>query len=671
MLPESQSLELVRTSRAPAVGRLTSSSRQPSVQLPRPSKARLIAMPALAASLLLTLSLPAAQAQQQPAPSASVSTLAAALPREHRSSKDRRAAEKAYLEGAKALDRQDLHAAVRAFSRAAELDPDNRDYAEAVQIARGHLVTELVQQANKARILNQPAVARARLAEALELDPNNPIAAQHLDDLANLALEPHATEGPTADVAGAIELTPAPDKHSFHLRVPSQALLRQVLTAYGVDASLDPTVQGVNVRFDADNVDYEQAATLLRLATNTFFVPLDPRRVLVAKDTRENREKYQRMLLETVYLPGLTATEMSDMGNLARNVFEAQQATVQPSYRTLTVRAPEPKLAALNRTLADLLDGKSQLLLEVRLFEIAKTKTTNIGVQLPQQFNIFNVPTELNSIVNGNQDLINQIVSSGLAPAGDTAAIVAILIASGQVSGSILNQPFATFGGGSTLTGLTIGTTTANLALNSSDTRALDQIQLRMQDLEPATIMAGSRYPIIQSSYSNLSGVGANIPGLNTAGLSSQLAALGLGGSTSELAQQAIPAVQYEDLGLTLKATPRILRNDNIGLKLEFKLQALGGQSLNSIPVLTNRQFTANLNVLDGESTLVTSTLSRSEARAVSGVPGISELPGFQSGTDQTRDFNIDELVVLVTPHIVRKRHTDLAGPVLTMPTHQ
>ncbi len=609
-----------------------------------------------------------AQQSQPSAPAASTSTPAAALPHGHASSKDVHAAEKSYLEGAKALDHQDLHAALRAFAHAHELAPDNRDYAEAVQVARAHLVTELVQQANKARILNQPAVARARLAEALELDPGNPIAAQHLDDLADLALDPAATEGPTAEVAGAIALAPTDGKHSFHFRAASQALLQQVLSAYGISATLDASVPGISLRFDADNVDYAQAATLLRLATNTFFVPLDPRRVLVAKDNRENRAKYERMLLETVYLPGLTATEMSDMGNLARNVFEAQQATVQPSYKTLTVRAPEERLAALNRTLADLLDGKSQLLLEVRLYEVAKTKTTNIGVQLPQQFNIFNVPTALNSVLNNNQALIQQIISSGLAPAGDTAAIAAILIASGQVTGSILNQPFATFGGGTTLTGLTIGTTSANLALNSSDTRALDHVQLRMQDLEPATIMAGSRYPIIQSSYSNLSGVSANIPGLNSAGISSQLAALGLG--ASDLAQQAIPQVQYEDLGLTLKATPHILRTNNIGLKLEFKLQALGGQSLNSIPVLTNRQFTANVEVQEGESTLVTSTLSRSESKAVSGVPGLSELPGFQSGTDQTRDLNVDELVVVVTPHIVRKRHTQLAGPVLLLPRH-
>ena len=41
------------------------------------------------------------------------------------------------------------------------------------------------------------------------------------------------------------------------------------------------------------------------------------------------------------------------------------------------------------------------------------------------------------------------------SPAGDFAAIAAILIASGEVTSSILSQPFATFGNGLSLTGLT------------------------------------------------------------------------------------------------------------------------------------------------------------------------------------------------------------------------
>jgi Flp pilus assembly secretin CpaC len=333
------------------------------------------------------------------------------------------------------------------------------------------------------------------------------------------------------------------------------------------------------------------------------------------------------------------------------------------------VRGPEARLALLNRTLRGLMDGHSQVLLDIRVYEISRTHTTNIGVQTPQQFNAFNLNSEIQQALNGNQALIQQIVSSGLANANDLEAIAAILLASGQLSSSLLSQPFAIFGGGLTTTGVTLGNPTLNLALNTSDSRAIDQVQLRLQDQEAGDLIAGMHYPIIQSSYSNLTGSGVNIPGLNSAGVSSQLAALGL--NTSSLNQQTIPQVQYQDLGLQLKTTPSIHRDQSVFLKLDVKLQALSGTSINDIPVLSNRQFTAALDLKDGASALVTSNLTTQEANAVSGLPGLSEIPGLQSTTNKNVQKSYDELVVLITPHVIRLPHPGGASRVMFIPTHQ
>jgi general secretion pathway protein D len=583
---------------------------------------------------------------------------------------DKRAAAKAYLSGAHAIEERNTRAAYDAFFKAAELDPTNTDYKNAVAIAKAHFVTDLIQQAEKARILGKNDVVNARLAEALELDPTNPIVAQHISELADIASEPPKTDDITSSIADAIQLEPTPGKHSFHIRADGLSLLRQVLSSYGIAPSFDSSVSSQPVRFDVDDVNFQQAQQLLRLETNTFFVPLDPHRVLVAKDTRANRQEYERLLLETVYLPGLNTQEITDVSNLARNVLEIQQVAAEPSKNTLSVRGPETRLALFNRTLHGLMDGRSQVLLDVHIYEIQRTRNVNLGVQLPQQFNAFNLNTEIQSVLNNNQQLIQEIVSSGLANAGDLQAIAAILIASGQAAGnSILTQPFAVFGGGLTATGLTLGTITVNAALNTSDSRAIDQLQLRLQDQETGDILAGIRYPIIQSSYSNLTGVGVNIPGLNTPGLSSQLAALGINGSS--LNAQTIPQVQYQDLGLQMKTTPYIHRDQSVSLKLDLKVQALAGSSINQIPILTNRQFTAALDLKDGESALVTSDLSSQEARAVSGLPGLSEIPGLQSTTNKEVQRTNNELVILITPHVVRLPHSSGASQVMLLPTHQ
>jgi general secretion pathway protein D len=614
--------------------------------------------------------MPPATFAQQPAP-VTPSPAVETSPRQvEPSARQRKTAEKFYSQGVRALEKGDADGAEKAFAQAVKADPSNRDYALDLQVASQQRVTKLVQDADKARILGQPDVARAKLAEALAQDPKNPEVSQHIYDLANLASTASPDGSLNATFAPAIELTPKAGKQSFHFRGTEQEVLRRVLDAYGLRMVDDGSLASQTVRFDADDVDYAQAAHLLNLATHSFLVPLDPVRVLAAKETKENHDKYDRLSLETLYLPGLTAAEFSDMSNLAKNVFGVQQATVQPGAGTLTVRAPTTTLAALNQTFTDLLDGKSEVLLDVKIYDVENTKTTVVGVQLPQTTSVFNVSSEVNSVISSNSSLVQQIIQSGLAGAGDFSAIAAILIASGEVSGSILTQPFATFGNGLGLTGLTSNGVTGNLSLNVTDTRSLDQVQIRLEDNAEGTIRVGTRYPITTSSYSSVAATPVNIPGITTAGLSGILGGLGI--STNALSTVApIPQVQYQDLGLIFKVTPRIDRNDDVVLKLDYKIQALEGSSLNGLPVLTNQSYTADIRLRNGASALVVGDLSRQESNAVSGNPGLSQLPGFSTVLSATtKEYDVSNLAILVTPHILRRRRNDLTGPLIPLPHH-
>jgi general secretion pathway protein D len=585
------------------------------------------------------------------------------------SARQKRKAEQFYIQGVRAMDKGDMDAAEKDFTRAAQSDPTNHEYPVDREIARQHGITALIQSADKERILGHADIARQKLAQAMALDPKNPEVAQHLDDLADLAIAAPPENDATASIAPPIELAPSPGKKSFHFRSTEPDVLKRVYTAYGISPTLDTSVGGNIVPFDADDVDFAHAAELVGLATDSFFVPLDPKRVLVARDTKDNRTRFERVSVETLRLPGLTQTQMSDMGNIARNLFGVQQATVQGTSGTMTVRAPTAVLTAINHTFADLLDAQSEVLLEVKLYQVAQTRTRNIGLQLPQSVTLFNLPSAVNSIISQNQSLVQQIISSGLANAGDFAAIAAILIASGQVSSSALSQPFAVFGGGLTQTGLSFPAVTANLSLNSSDTRALDQVQLRLADKEEGTIRSGTRYPIVTSSYSAIAGSSVNIPGLTTAGTSNTLSGLGvnLAGLNSS---QPIPQVQYQDIGLTLKVTPRIERTDEVALNLTFTLTALQGSSLNGLPVLTNENYQASVVVNSGSSAMLMSDLTRQQSNAVSGVPGLSELPGFQSTTNSNVQLDVSSLVIVITPHLLRRRSTEQVGPYIPLPRH-
>ncbi len=609
------------------------------------------------------------RAEQSSPPVSKPDAAAQTSPAPEPSTRKTRTAEKYYAEGVRAMEKGDIDAAEKAFSKAAKADPSNPEYTVDWQIARQHTVTKLVQESDKAKILGKTDVARAKLAEALSLDPKNPDVAQHISSLAILESARTPEDTLSASMAPPVELTPRAGVHSFHIKSTEQEILRRVLDPYGISVVTDESLSTQTVRFDAEDIDFNQAAKLLSLATKSFMVPLDPVRVLVAKDSKENHAKYDRLALETIRLPGLTANEYSDIGNLARNVLGAQQTALQPNAGTLTVRATPGNLKALNTTLSDLLDGKSEVLLDVKIYEVQNTKTRLIGVTLPQSITLFNVPSEVNSILSTNASLVQQIISSGLANAGDFAAIAAILVASGEVGSSILSQPFATFGGGLTLTGLASTGLTGNLSFNAADSRALDQIQLRLDDDAEGTIRSGTRYPIVTSSYSSIASSTVSIPGITSAGLSGVLSGLGVSASSLSTANP-IPQVQYQDLGLTLKVTPRVERTDDVTMKIDFKIDALQGSSLNGLPVLTSRSYQADIHLVNGASALVVGDLSRQESNAVSGTPGLSELPGFAALSTTTKEFTVSNLAILITPHVLRRRHPGRVGPMIPLPNH-
>jgi Flp pilus assembly secretin CpaC len=328
------------------------------------------------------------------------------------------------------------------------------------------------------------------------------------------------------------------------------------------------------------------------------------------------------------------------------------------------VRAPEDTLTAVNLTLAELIDGGAEVVLDLRLYTVDLTRQRNIGVQLPQQIGVYNVESEATNLVQANQSLVQQAISQGLIPANASNITIALaLISSGLVQSTLLSNTIGFFGGGLTATGITTNTsTTLNLALNSSDTRALDNVQLRVSDRQSGTFRSGTRYPITTSTYtSGISGSAASLAGTTINGVSATSLLNQFGSSSGSV---TIPQIQYEDLGLTLKATPSVQRSGLVRLKLDLKIEALAGSSINNIPILANRQYTSDVTVGDGETTLIASSLSRSESAAVSGIPGLSELPGFQtaSSTNAT-ETDSSELILLITPHIVRHRSNEIAGP--------
>jgi type II secretory pathway component GspD/PulD (secretin) len=229
------------------------------------------------------------------------------------------------------------------------------------------------------------------------------------------------------------------------------------------------------------------------------------------------------------------------------------------------------------------------------------------------------------------------------------------------VQSTLLSTTLGFFGGGVTTTGVTINQNPAfNLALTASDTRALNDIQIRVGDRQPAVFRIGERYPITTATYSN--GLPTNSPALSGITINGVSAASLLNAAATT--PLTIPQIQYEDLGLTLKATPIVEKSGAVKMHIDLKIEALTGGAVNNIPILNSQQFASDVTVADGDTALMVSSLTKSEAASISGLPGLGELPGFQTATAVTTTAtDASNLILLITPHVTRRRSNLSAGP--------
>lgn len=585
---------------------------------------------------------------------------------------DIHAAEDAYLSGAKHFKDGDFKAAEKDFFKAAQLNPGKQEYVLALSLAQEHQVTALVKKSSAERRLSHDRQADALLAEAKEITPQNPIVTQHESSARTPAIE-------NKRFAAALTLQPANVKRSFHLHAQTRQAVQQVASQYGLRVTFEDDIPSKDIRLALDDVDYDTAINVLCKMADIMVAPLDEHTMLVAKDTQENHDRLDHFEEEVIELPGLNAEQLNSISNLLKQVFDVKSVSTQSGSGTLVVRALPATMVAINRTLDDLMDGGSEVLMRLQIYAISSTHTRDLGVTLPQGFSLTDAGALAQQIVNQNRSLVNQLIAQGTIPANaSTVQIAFALIASGLVSNSYLNNLIGYIGKGivkgangyndlpnngySTILINANNAPVLNALLQNSDSQSIDDIQLRVNDRQIGTFRIGTRYPVTTSTYSSsFASTNQTINGVSLSNLVSQLTGAN---------QTVIPQIQFEDLGLTLKATPRVLRSGDIGLDLDLKIEALTGQSINNIPVLASRAITSEVTARAGETILLTSVVSDSESMALNGTPGLNELPGFQYLADRNGVKSNTNLLMLLTPTLVRRGHLKLAGPYIPLQIH-
>ncbi len=119
--------------------------------------------------------------------------------------------------------------------------------------------------------------------------------------------------------------------------------------------------------------------------------------------------------------------------------------------------------------------------------------------------------------------------------------------------------------------------------------------------------------------------------------------------------QTSYPGAEYEDLGLKVRATPRINTDNEVTLQLQFEIRSLSGVSINGIPVISNRTVEQTVRLRENETSVLSGIVGREELKTITTLPGIAGTPGFAHLLAQ-RDTqkNDTELLIAITPRRLR-----------------
>jgi general secretion pathway protein D len=561
---------------------------------------------------------------------------------------DLKAARRAFARGLKLERARQLDEAFSQFQEAARLVPQDVEYLTARELVRQQLAGLHLERGNDHLLKGQQVEALAEFRSAQMLDPQNEFAQQRLRDaLGNL---PVRIPGPPqiVDRQDAISVHPLDGRHDFHFRGDSRALITAVASSYGLTAIVDDSIPSRRVHFDLEGADFATAIQAASQVTKSFSVALEDKVLFSTMDTAENHRLYDRMGMRSFYIPGDSSPqELQDLLNSMRTLFEFRFASLNAASRMITLRGPQGALAAASDLFAQMDSSKPEVMLDVKVFEVDNSYTRNMGLHIPYVFKLFHISASALAAVGGQniQDLINKLISSGGINQAGNESIAALLAQLQGQQNSIFSQPLATFGGGLTFFGLSLDQLRATLTMSKNSVHTLEHVTLRASQEKDATLKIGSRLPILNASFA---------PIFNNSAISQVI--------QNQSFAAPFPSFNYEDVGLTLKAKPRVHGSSDVGLELELQFRTVSGTNVNGVPIISNREFKGGILLKEGEPAVVAGMITKTDQRSLSGLPILGNLPLLKNVTSETtKQQEEDELLILITPYVVSSaEHKDV-----------
>src|SRR6202049_143742 len=533
-----------------------------------------------------------------------------------------------FAKGQDAEARQQYEVAYGFFKQAYDLKPKDLRYRAAFERIRFEAATAMVHRGQKLREDGKLDDAVAEFQKALEIDPSLFIARQELNRAVKMINDqrnpPPQAAGPPAglerrvhDASGPVELAPISNVPITvkMLATKSDVVYRTVGQLAGINVLFDPDYTPRVINVDLNGVTLEEALEITALESKTFWRAVTLNTIFVAQDNPAKRKELEQSVLKTFYLSNLSQpTELSDVVNAIRAVLDVQRVQQLLSQNAVVVRGTPDQITLAQKLVEDLDKAHPEVIVDIAVMQVSKDRSRTLGLSPPTSATV-TLQNNLNTTTP---------TTTGTTSTGTTTT-------SGSTTGLNLNPL-----GNLNATDFQVTIPSANLsaAMSNSDTKLIQNPQIRSLDGQKASLKIGERLPIATGSFQpGIGGVGIN-PLVNT-------------------------QFQYIDVGVVIEVTPHVHSDREVSLKITMEISSqintvnIGGITQ---PVIGQKKVDlGEIRLRDGESSLIGGIMDDSQTRSLSGIPGLAQIPILKYLFGQTTtDHSEDETVFAITPHVIR-----------------
>lgn len=503
-----------------------------------------------------------------------------------------------------------------------KLEQNPQDKAARVQEANAlyNRINQLHAAADGARQAGNIDEARRLYEEVLQLDPNYPRAIAGLRqleamerhqqviadatqlfeagnlDAARTKLRPVLIENPGQ--ADARSLLQAIEEKSFKDQITPRKLkpakastvtlefrdanLRNVFDVIsrtsGINFVLDPSIRpDLKASIFVKDASVEEAVDFLLLMHQLGKKVLTENSLLIYPANRA--AQYEDLTLRTYYLNHADAKQTAAF---IKSMLGVKDVYVDDKLNMISLKAPYEQLRNVERLIADSDVPEPEVVLDVEVLEVKRSRLTDLGIAYPDTFAVLGSGGADSSLTWYDLRNINsQRIGVSPAPA-------------------------------------------LKLLRSDGDTNLLANPRIRVKNREKAKIHIGDKIPIKTTTISSTGNIVGN-------------------------------SANYLDVGLKLDVEPRVMLNSDVSIKLNLEVSSASQAAGADFPTVSTRNTSTTMMTGDNETQVLAGLINDEERKSAKKIPGLGDIPLLgRLFSDHSNDRSKTEIVLLITPHVVR-----------------